>query len=93
MVRLGVNVSQCGVRFPKGQYFPVLALKVTSRKSVWCIPASMVIQSLLFRNNFLIFFFSLSVSSPEVLGRKTRPLSLYRPTDSLVVTFASSSSK
>ena len=40
----------------------------------------MVILSLLFLNNFLIFFFSLSVSGPEVLGRMARPSSLYRST-------------
>ena len=34
VVQFGVNVSQYGVRFPKGQYLPVLALKVTSRKSI-----------------------------------------------------------
>ena len=69
--------------FLNDQCFSVLRLRVTSKKSVCIMFASIVIFKLCFWKSFIILFLIRSVLGPLEFWRITKPSSLYKPVRSL----------
>ena len=66
--------------FPRGQYFSVARLKITSKKLVWIRLVSMVIENTSCGNNAMIFFLILLSLGLFALFIAASPPSLYKPT-------------
>ena len=72
--------------FRKGNYFFLVKLKVTSKKSVSIRFVSMVIESPSSLNNAIISFLILSSFEPFALFIAASPSPLYKPTLLLSIT-------